>query len=475
MDVTYSNFSVFLKETTSSYHTILSKFADGNNILVMAEYYQDIFISDLMMTYSSDGGNTWSDILGFFETESKETKPVVDFCGNNEFQAYGTCLPDYNTKILYLIHFPSMTDPEVYWKDSEGWTLWSMTWDEWNDFYSIDIAGYPHGDNAPASDFHGIITMIGEGSGADEIENVYETQDNGVGACFLEFTGDLGDTLTVDIDISEERYFEAMEISNDPDLGLEESYGVFYEYCWVEPGNENWWENDWPAMVIEHASNPDLAADGGNCYLICEYDGGIVCYYSSDAGENFESSTISASGTFPTVSIVETTVVCSYFRNGNLYTSTSENGGQSWEENIVNDVEGSAVEESHSADVASNYVTWTDDRNGNNVVYFDKAGEVSIPIIEIGTISGGMGVTAVIKNVGTADATNVDYSIEATGGILSMINKQESGTISSLAVGAQETIKLPMLIGLGKVSITVTAGSASETVEGTQILVYTMI
>ena len=116
-----------------------------------------------------------------------------------------------------------------------------------------------------------------------------------------------------------------MEISNDPDYGLEESYGVFYEYCWVEPGNENWWENDWPGMVIEHASNPDLAADAGNCYLVCEYDGGIVCYYSSDAGENFESSTISTSGTFPTVSIVGTTVVCSYFRNGNLYTSISEN------------------------------------------------------------------------------------------------------------------------------------------------------
>jgi len=85
-----------------------------------------------------------------------------------------------------------------------------------------------------------------------------------------------------------------------------------------------------------------------------------------------------------------------------------------------------------------------------------------------------MGISAEIKNTGSADANNIPYSISATGGILGNINKAYSGTIT-VADGGQETISLPMLIGLGKLSITVTAGSTSETVDGTQILFYTMI
>ena len=97
-----------------------------------------------------------------------------------------------------------------------------------------------------------------------------------------------------------------------------------------------------------------------------------------------------------------------------------------------------------------------------------------MPIIEIGTISGGMGISAEIKNTGSADANDVSYSISATGGILGKINKADSGTIT-VTNGGQEIISLPMIIGLGKVSITVTAGSASKTIDGTQILVYTII
>ena len=97
----------------------------SNNILVMAEESQSILTSDLLMIYSSDGGNSWSDIIFDFATDDvMERKPVIDYCDNNEFQAYGTCLPD-QTGALYFIHFPSMTDPEVPYKDSEGWTIFA--------------------------------------------------------------------------------------------------------------------------------------------------------------------------------------------------------------------------------------------------------------------------------------------------------------------------------------------------------------
>ena len=52
----------------------------------------------------------------------------------------------------------------------------------------------------------------------ETIENYYETEDMGIGACYLSFTGELGDTISVDIDQSTETYFEAMELRNDPEL-----------------------------------------------------------------------------------------------------------------------------------------------------------------------------------------------------------------------------------------------------------------
>ena len=62
----------------------------------------------------------------------------------------------------------------------------------------------------------------------------------------------------------------------------------------------------------------------------------------------------------------------------------------------------------------------------------------------------------------------------ATGGLLGMINKEVEGTID-VAAGGEETISTGIILGIGAVSITVQADLASETVEGTQILFFTMI
>ena len=64
--------------------------SNGKNLLVIAEEGNDIFTSELVMTYSSDDGNTWSEVNSFVTEDNIEVKPVIDFCENNEFQAYGT-------------------------------------------------------------------------------------------------------------------------------------------------------------------------------------------------------------------------------------------------------------------------------------------------------------------------------------------------------------------------------------------------
>ncbi|MCK5301203.1 MAG: hypothetical protein KAJ21_04800, partial [Thermoplasmatales archaeon] len=442
---------------------------NGNNILVIAEESMNLLNTDVIMAYSSDNGDSWSDIFGWTSDDTFEEKPVIDFCNNNEFQAYGTCLPDLITQTLNLYHFPSMIDPEISFKDSDGWTVWSTTLSNFNDFYAIDIAGYPHGDDAPAPDFHGIITLIGSSDYGETIENYYETENMGIGACYLDFDGELGDTISVDIDLSTKTYFEAFELKSDEEIEIED--GVFFEYCWVEPGNEDWWENDWPAFVFEGAQNPDLIAENGRCFIVCEVENEIICFYSFDNGENFDSSIVNTDGESPSISVVGDTVICTFIQDNNLYTTISEDGGISWDEiTKINEVDGSVIVGDSSIDLSGNNLVWTDDRSGDNVVYFGKVGEISAPIIEIESITGGMGVTTIIKNIGTADAQDIDWSISFDGG--TFFGGDNSGTIDTLAVGESVTVKSKFLIGLGSSDITINVDSITETKSGTVFLFF---
>jgi hypothetical protein len=117
---------------------------------------------------------------------------------------------------------------------------------------------------------------------------------------------------------------------------------------------------------------------------------------------------------------------------------------------------------------------------GDHVVYFysvDKAGNVETeksqaftveaPPITI-TIKGGLGVSATIKNTGTTDLTNIDWTIDLDGKLI-FVGKAKSGTIAALAAGESVTVK-DFVIGFGKTDIAVTAGTASASASGTVLL-----
>jgi len=54
-----------------------------------------------------------------------------------------------------------------------------------------------------------------------------------------------------------------------------------------------------------------------------------------------------------------------------------------------------------------------------------------------------------------------------TGGLLGLINVQSTGTIDTLAIGADDTVKTDkMIFGFGKISITATTGEATLTAQG---------
>jgi hypothetical protein len=109
------------------------------------------------------------------------------------------------------------------------------------------------------------------------------------------------------------------------------------------------------------------------------------------------------------------------------------------------------------------------DNAGNQETEKSSTFIIEHPIAVVITIKGGLGVSATIKNTGTTDLTNIDWTI-ALDGKLIFFGKAKSGTIAALAAGAEVTVK-DFVVGFGKTGIAVTAGTEEVTASGTALLV----
>jgi hypothetical protein len=90
------------------------------------------------------------------------------------------------------------------------------------------------------------------------------------------------------------------------------------------------------------------------------------------------------------------------------------------------------------------------------------------------TVTGGLGVHVKIKNNGTANATGVTWQVHVEGGILHRLNQTVNGTID-VAAGETKTMKTNMLFGLGAIQVTVMVGDETKIVEGTQVLILSLL
>jgi hypothetical protein len=82
------------------------------------------------------------------------------------------------------------------------------------------------------------------------------------------------------------------------------------------------------------------------------------------------------------------------------------------------------------------------------------------PVLEITDITGGIGISTQITNIGNDNASDVDVTIMITGGLFGRLNT--SKTTSSTMLISQDTIELKtMVVRLGKISITVTADASN--------------
>ncbi len=81
---------------------------------------------------------------------------------------------------------------------------------------------------------------------------------------------------------------------------------------------------------------------------------------------------------------------------------------------------------------------------------------VLLPVLEIGTITGGFDVKASVKNTGEAAATNVVWTLSLDGKLV-FLGKESTGTIATLAVAGNEPIKAGFILGFGKTNIAISA------------------
>ncbi len=122
--------------------------------------------------------------------------------------------------------------------------------------------------------------------------------------------------------------------------------------------------------------------------------------------------------------------------------------------------------------------------NGNHTVSFysvDSVGNTEeektcsftiqkeVPSVTI-TFKGGFGISATIKNTGTTNLTDLDWTMNLDGKLI-FVGKTKTGTISTLDVGESVTIN-NFVLGLGKTGIVLQVEAAEATATGTVIVFF---
>jgi hypothetical protein len=306
---------------------------NGQNILIGFEVWPDwLSPADPFFRYSNDGGITWqpennANGWSLSEVGYYSILPVIDFAG--DIGAFGCILPiDQNNWVTF--NFPSIIDPEY----ENGWTANSWTADVMmSEWHSVDVCGV-NIEYAPSEEAFGL--AIWTGDTVDGLENGlwygWEINDGSEFTVYPEFDYEFeADQAVNDIDLSTGKYYQSFYRFNDLSSNPYGD-GVFLRSVQLD-GTDEWVNSSWDDILnVDGATNPDIKACDGNCYLVYEFNGGIGCHYSNDDGVNFNSVTISDNGYLPSISAIGDTIVVGYIKNGNIYNSVSDDGGVTWVE-----------------------------------------------------------------------------------------------------------------------------------------------
>jgi len=461
--------------------------SDGSgNLLVLGEFNPSIFSRSLFGRWSTNNGESWisEDEIYGWEFEDAYTKPKIDYYGSGK-TAWGTLVPEGAlTNDVHYIEFPDITDPEAPSENADGWTAWHVEWGNQENIDSTDVACYSDESNIPSPEYFGAVGMTGDNNygGYEEDKTMMFSHFTEGGSVQLIFFYDMFadcSNMAVEIDQSNGQYYMVSNYENETDSSDTGAW-LLTAQIYNDP---DWWSTSWPGVLFNGLNNPQIAASNGRVYVVGELldestdNSDIQCWTTTDPedGQSWESfmvtDTTDVNEKYPSVSTVGGLVICSYISDGDIYTSISEDNGQTWVQNPgqVNDESGTAYEQYSSMNLGDEFIVWTDERSFFKSVYFDKALDVSIPKLEITSISGGIGVKATITNTGSAPAENVDWSIVTEGTVF--LGGEKSGQIT-LQPDETKTIKTGLMLGFGNIDVTVTLDTMTKTASGKLLLFF---
>ena len=452
---------------------------DGSGKIVVA--YIDaasILENYVYLAYSSDDGSTWN-IPAYVTTDSGvAASPDIIYMpgtGNIALSYVDPITTDYATHGWYI---SDITDTETYngirwgWNDAENYQYVTSTSVEYLFLQMVICDETGHGINADPT----LIYWTQEwdhpseiGGGYYDGESILKTSP----ASDPEMaTGANRMIMVMQHDNATTGHSEIAYKMTVTDLNLLLTSGGgpggMDKYADIEV----WpWQGYLGKSDLADAAHPSVAASGSNVVVVYMSndnvfgDWDIVCSYSSDNGDTWQTSTVAGEGQvdemYPAVYMSGNSVYCAYMKNGNIYLVKSEDGGATWgEPEQVNDEDGTVVEAENSMDICSKGIVWTDTRNGNMDIYFAP---LPAPIITL-SISGGFGVKVTISNSGTEAAKNLPWSVDLSG--LVFVGKHTEGTIASLEPGASQKVGPGLVFGIGPTTITVSAGGVTATAKG---------
>jgi hypothetical protein len=462
------------RNTGNDYHPRMTTNGLGHTIVV---YEQEINAErkNIPVVYSADAGRTWTTQFLF---------DSFKFVAGSGILQYPDIVYNAPNDLLYL----TMIDPDVDMYNNEmsfiPGDIANATETSWYGI-STDVLNYCYSACACTNNFFLALTTANLPGLPQSFQLAwllypnFNYPPNIAGFYFSYQTGhQSAPAAEIEMDSNSNQLFIVCETRLDPGTQITIITNVMNEDLITSGEQQNNMDKyadpeQMPGEYLGLGTDPDVSGSGNKVCVVYVDDGNVICKSSTTSATynpefNWQVSTVDTGASAPAVYMAGNNVYCAYVKSGNLYLKTSSDGGATWgAAEQKNDIDRTVVAEKGAVDIGKTGIVFTDTRNGNYDIYFSSVTTAPAPQIVIDSISGGMGVGAIITNYGDAPAENFNWSITTEGRVF--IGGDKSGT-ATLAPSASMMIKTGFMVGFGTVTVTITADTATLTQQFIQII-----